>query len=221
MYGVALRVRCNGVLGADSAVYEAFSFGFMLSSPSLTIGNQPGVESKGDSNIRDNVVSFFGRPGSKIGQYAALREVVVSVVSDDDTGALRQFGDSVRWQVNQRGNLAQSNAQSMPPQVALAVSLGTGLPGPSARGRFYLPLPQVFPQVADGLVAVPDVQAVADSVRLLREDMKGDGFTLSVNSRRRGLLPVTSIRVGRALDTIRSRRTNMRESYVSSAALSS
>lgn len=110
------------------------------------------------------------------------------------------------------------------PQVALAVSLGTDIRrGRAARGRFYVPLPNAPVEGTGGAVTAPGclsptnqgnyligahnlVQSINDAV---------DGYMVGVTSDI-GLgtqQPVTKVRVGRVLDTIRSRRNAFDEAY--------
>ena len=111
------------------------------------------------------------------------------------------------------------------PQVALAVSLGTDIRrGRAARGRFYVPLPNAEVEGTGGAVIAPGclsptnqgnyligahnlVQSINDAV---------DGYMVGVTSDL-GLgtqQPVTHVRVGRVLDTIRSRRNDFDEAHM-------
>lgn len=232
MYGRALRVRLNGIIGRDDTPVEAFSFGFMLTPNLVTVGGGQVSDAAlaaqvADTDIRDACKAYFGRAETRISSICRLDEVAVSLVVDpgslDDYGPpkLKQVGDTVRHAVVQRGAMNTPAVEVVPPQIALAVSLGTGARGPGARGRFYLPVPAIALDLATFLGDATYVGQVAASTRQLREDLKGDGYTMAVNSGKRGLQPVTTIRVGRALDTIRSRRRALPESYVTAAPLSS
>lgn len=104
-----------------------------------------------------------------------------------------------------------------PPQVALAVSLQTDAVGPSGKGRFYLPGPSFVMGTGRRLTAA-DSQAVANSsASVIRNISTTFGAPVSVASTLGYVRPVTSVRVGRALDTIRSRRGKLLEEYAVTA----
>jgi hypothetical protein len=105
-----------------------------------------------------------------------------------------------------------------PNQVALVISLLTGYSrGPAHRGRFYMPLPVFLPQ-ADGLITDADRDFARGAANSLRTavNASGTGHVMTVMSRKAGApghRAVTSIEVGRALDTQRRRRRSLIEDY--------
>lgn len=103
-----------------------------------------------------------------------------------------------------------------PPQVALAVSLDTGYSrGLAARGRFYLPPPGAAVQV-DGRLREDDTQVIANAAAAYLSGLNdlGLGVVSIVSDVGAGAVrQVRTVRVGRALDTIRSRRTSIPEGY--------
>lgn len=104
-----------------------------------------------------------------------------------------------------------------PPQIAMAVSLGTAAQrGRASRGRFYAPLPAA--QVSVGAIISDTSQGLwgAAAATLLDEINAalvpwtvGVVSDLGAGAQR----PVTHVRIGRALDTIRSRRSSLDETY--------
>jgi hypothetical protein len=112
-----------------------------------------------------------------------------------------------------------------PNQVALVVSLTTGISrGPAHRGRFYLPLPAI-PVQTDGLIMASSANQVATSaatfIKALADQPGLDaGLTdmrAVVMSKRAGTPDtheITGVAVGRALDTQRRRRVELVENYV-------
>jgi len=107
---------------------------------------------------------------------------------------------------------------SHPNQVALAISLETGFTrGPAHSGRFYMPLPG-FGVAADGLMAASDRDLVKASATTLLGAINATNaiWKVGVFSRKLGAAghrAVTSIAVGRALDTQRRRRRSLVENY--------
>jgi hypothetical protein len=112
-----------------------------------------------------------------------------------------------------------STAGTHPLQVALAVSLVTGAErGRAARGRFYLPVP-VSPLEGpyNQLTEAYQASYLAGSLELLdiiEEHVAGWQVGIVSNIGAGAERAVTGVRVGQALDTIRSRRENVPEDYL-------
>lgn len=111
-----------------------------------------------------------------------------------------------------------------PAQVSLAVTLDTGARrGLASRGRFFLPGPALA-LGTDGRVPAAEVQTLATRtatfVGNIRTALNGD-YHLAVMSKVRtgGMRDVETIRIGRVLDTIRSRRTDLDEAYTAPVAV--
>lgn len=115
-----------------------------------------------------------------------------------------------------------------PAQLATAVTLRTAAQrGPAARGRFYLPPNQTMSGIAtNGLTDAGVTGVVVTSVKGLLDDLNGvyaaatagdfDDMRLSVASNvgTGRFRAVTDISIGRVVDTIRSRRSELEENYV-------
>jgi len=117
-------------------------------------------------------------------------------------------------------DLAGANASPQQPnQIALAVTLATGYTrGPAHKGRFYLPVPNMFP-ATDGLLAASQANGVQDaaSIWLTNLNAADPDYRVAVFSRKAGApihRLVTGIHVGRVLDTQRRRRRSLTELYV-------
>jgi hypothetical protein len=109
------------------------------------------------------------------------------------------------------------------PQVALAVSLMTAnRRGPAHAGRFYLPHPAAAID-STGRIASASATTVATAATTMINALNaaipyGDvGVASDVGEGK--FLPCTGVRVGRVLDTIRSRREKFAEEYVLGAAI--
>jgi len=113
----------------------------------------------------------------------------------------------------------------VPPAVALAVSLMTGRRGAGGRGRFYLPQP-VIAMGADQIIPLANAEAVrtrtAQFIAALNNQPGLDEFPMDVHviSSKGFSTKVNAVRVGRAHDTMRSRRRSLDEAYTLPAAVS-
>lgn len=100
-------------------------------------------------------------------------------------------------------------------QVSVVISLNTAMRGARGRGRIFLPGPGV--PIGDGSVmSATDAQNIATSGAALLSAINAKfpntgnvcvASSLGTNS------DVTSVRVGRVFDTVRSRRTSLVEGY--------
>lgn len=101
-----------------------------------------------------------------------------------------------------------------PYQCSLAVSLLTGLRGPSHRGRFFMPPQNLAIDSGTGLVQLSLVQdMLAGLVATLQGFEQAVGGALIVASSKGYNTPVTGIKVGRVMDTQRRRRRSLPEDY--------
>jgi hypothetical protein len=124
----------------------------------------------------------------------------------------------VNTAVNHTGTGA-SAATHLPPQLAIAVSLVAG-PKPNGtpyRGRFYLPCPTAGASgISEHLLTTTGRTTLLNGVEALMDGLTDatEGRSPQVWSRKDGLTStVRSIRIGRAVDTIRSRRRDIPETY--------
>lgn len=101
-----------------------------------------------------------------------------------------------------------------PPHVAVVASLTTARAGASGKGRIFLP-PTVHPVVnTDFLLSAAHATSIRDSVAQFLQTLDGPaGLPIHVMSSKGFSSKVTGVRVGRALDTQRSRRRSLLESY--------
>lgn len=116
-----------------------------------------------------------------------------------------------------------ASESSVAPQLALAISLRTAARrGLAHAGRIYMPVP-VCPVGGDGRVSVAERAPYITHATSFLDALNaaGEGWVVGVvsNVREGGQRRVTNVRVGRVLDTIRSRRTSLDEDYLDGAAL--
>lgn len=203
MVGVAhTRFTATGVIGGATLPYEIFSFGFAVAhdGDTLTLLQQ--------SSISDAIAAMFVAPNTAIANNAHLRAVKAAHVN----AAGVQDQPTTIFPHLVSGGTGGSNR---PSQVALAVSLV----GPAAvrpiKGRFYLPMPNMGISTDSGVMTEASASSVVDRVETLANAIKGLGPTVRLAiDHKGGLAVVNKIRVGRALDTIRTRRNQVLEGYV-------
>jgi hypothetical protein len=104
-----------------------------------------------------------------------------------------------------------SNAAPLPPEVALVASLRSDTPGPSGRGRMYLPGPSVASVGPAGEVIVGAPPAIADSVALMLTVMGQGGFTPILWSTGRLQRIIRRVEIGNVYDVQRRRRNDLIE----------
>lgn len=104
------------------------------------------------------------------------------------------------------------------PQVALAISLNTNRRGATGRGRFYQPMPGI--DIGNDLLVPDGIRdaAQAAAAQFLANVGNQPGLDVMdihavVASNKGYNSRVTGVRVGRVLDTVRSRRRQLPESY--------
>lgn len=214
VYAPHRRLTLSGTLGAASE--EAFSFGIALDENLFTAGD--------DQVVFDDIVAesqaFFSSPLLYVSPFARLRMVKLAKIgADGKYTADPLFVDTL----NRAGGGSTSGTH--PFQCSLAVSLVTARRGSSGRGRFYLPMPTL--SVADsGLIPFLQAQEVATTVAgwidavADRPGIDSPEPTVVVASSKGFLSPVTAVRVGRVIDTIRSRRRALSEAYGPEIAVS-
>jgi hypothetical protein len=122
------------------------------------------------------------------------------------------------------GNVASPGTSAFtavyPPQTALVVSLVTGRAGPTGKGRFYLPPVGFALQTTDFMLSESNRTTVLTAVQgFLNAVVTTVGMPLSVFSSKNYSSPVTGVKIGRTLDSQRSRRRSMTEGYGSTVSV--
>jgi hypothetical protein len=214
-YSPHIRFQCAGQFGPVGGAWEIFSYG-------LSVGGAGAVSAGADvlEDACQDLIDFHVRQATGISSTARLTSIKAAYVQADGTwqGAEAAYEVTGSWPGG-----AVNNGSEMPhaPQVALAVTLRTASNTPRTRGRFFLPAPAWGSLSADGLVAEVQAGSTAGSVVQLIQALNNQpGFDqgddrVIVASTFGANTPVTSVSVGRVLDTIRSRRNALREAYVS------
>jgi hypothetical protein len=173
------------------------------------------------SNIRPHVATF-----------ATLTETKASFVGPDGLVLREGSGAYIQHErpaASQGGSA--STAASGINQVSLAVSLQSDTPGATGRGRFYMPAPGIGPDAGTGLIEDAAAQSIATSCAQFIDTLNAGGFSTPVGdvviasggsvvkNIPAGLRRVTSVRVGRRLDVVRSRANAIPERYKTAPVL--
>jgi hypothetical protein len=200
-----VRVRANGSLGGYASGLEIFSYGFSLRQVASEITQANRVA------IAALVKAHFLDVKSGVTGCGFLDDVSFANVGGDG----KQIGDTVRIPSQAQGNY---NGALHPPQVTARVSLSDGLRGRSHRGGWYMPYTG-WAISTNGYAQATDAANLRDSTLALIRGINavfGAAGTVSpsvVIASQIGLLPVTTVRVGNVLDTMRTRRNALAETY--------
>jgi hypothetical protein len=161
------------------------------------------------------LVDAHQRPLSRISNSAKLSFVKVNAIAVNG-----KYRDGAGTNQAIYADVAGGGGTQMyPNQVALAIGLTTGFSrGPAHKGRFYVPLPNTGVDPADGLITDQEATVIKGSFNVLLTALNtvNSDYEVAVFSRKLGSAgnrKVTGIQVGRALDTQRRRRRNLKETY--------
>lgn len=204
-----LRLVASGTLHNG---IEQFSFSFAFIK--RTAGSTPAVPTEVPPAIVTAFNTYWGTTGL-ISNAAALRSLKLNEIGTDGKYA---NDDTVEYEYPGTAPTGPS-LPNFPPQVSLAVSLRTDAArGRAHAGRFYLPSPSIGLQSSTGTISAASQATVSNATKALLESCNAAlvGWRVGVVSKIGSGTerPVTKIAVGAALDTIRSRRTDIPESYV-------
>lgn len=134
-----------------------------------------------------------------------------SVVQHVTTEMHPVTGLNVAQLVTQAGLAGTGVGESMPPQIAICVSLRTALPTKSGRGRFFLPAPIVAVNIGQRMSG-PTQDAITKAAGLMLSAMKAAGYPAHILHRKTMTSDaVTTYDVGNVWDTMRTRRDKLIE----------
>lgn len=194
---------------------ERFAFGFRLNTAS---GSFPPDQAGQQELCEDYSAAIEGwwSAQATIGNPARLDLVKLNAIGVD--------GKYLNPWTNQKeivGGLPGNNPVPFPAQVALVVTLESGFTrGRAARGRVFLPSPGVTIEAAGGRMSAAVRDGAATQVVQLLDAIHAVevGRRIIVASKLGGgsERSITSISIGRVLDTMRSRRTSLDEDRASS-----
>lgn len=206
-----LRITAIGRLGTSSG--EIFAWGVSMHAPAddRVVGLSAN-DAVWDDVARD-VARFHGSPQMRLAPAAVLQVVKVASIGRDGKYA----GEPIVVDVpDQPGGDPSGFSGLIAPQTALACSLHTTRRGATGRGRFFLPMPLVDLQ-GDLRMTVQDARARADVLATFVANLNNQpgidvlGLQVCVASSRGYNTTVSSVSVGRVIDTMRSRRNSLNE----------
>lgn len=222
-----IQITFTGVLGTLAIPVEIFSFGLSADPGNTDPISGPFISPVDMKTLADSIAPKTATLMANLSSRTILTRVRCALIGADGLTAKDPAGTYVQ------GDAALSTAGSStpmyPPQVALAVTTQSLADGPTGRGRFYLPMPgmsvgddlRLTALQADGFatnVAKPFLDGINAS---LAERPYGRLVVASAGSALKGippaLRPINEVLVGRALDTIRTRRNNLVEEYAAAA----
>lgn len=205
------RVTFSGIVGEGAAILEEWSFNLNFPAGMLSEADLPGTA----ENLADLLASKYNQTVQDIMPLdVSLTKVRVAAV--DALGHVETRDDGSYLQGDWTGDLPGAMAkQPVPLQTALCVSLSTARPGPTGKGRFFLPWPALSLDADDKRIPIVQAQSALDqAVQLVRGAGDILGEDPVVVSSKGYVSTVTGLKVGRVPDTMRSRREDLVESYL-------
>lgn len=217
-------------LGRFASTDERFSYGVNFDLPGVVPSSVAGTlidfflrENKPQfTDMANDTAAFHGRVATHLSNLAILQTVKFAAIGADG----KYLGDPFVVDVpDTPGAEAGDFRLFVPPQVALVVSLQTARRGPGGKGRIYLPTPVLTLDAATMTVQLPVLESVRGSVatwiNALNNAPGVDVLNLDacVSSTKGYNTRVDSVKLGRALDTMRSRRRALLEAYTASSPI--
>lgn len=207
-YDDHVRVTVSGQLGLTGSGYEKFAWGFAIGGSFIS-------DALAD-DVVDAVEAYFSDPGTFVHGSAKMTQVKFASIDAD--------GHYVGVPYVVASTVVGGGADTIhPPQVSWCVSVAA-VPDPGdpitpsgrRRGRWYLPLPVPAIDSATGEVSDRSTAATlaSNTVAFIEATNAAiGGPAIVVASSIDGNHTINQVRVGRALDTIRSRRRDLLEDY--------
>lgn len=211
------RLIISGTIGPTSTPAEIFSTGFALAN--ATTATPVTMISDADMNALDALVAgWFSDGDTGISTQAHVTRVRYVLVDAD--GHYQRTEPGGPFALKDRTHVADvpggRSSAHHPFQVSQCVTLLTLRPGRSGKGRMYLPVPVAIID-ANGQIGTADRDATLNRTRTFLTAVNALTSTyaavVSVAASDGVHWPVTSIRVGRVLDTQRKRRSALPEAF--------
>jgi hypothetical protein len=203
----------RGGIGPAAAPPEEWSFGMRFSG---SVAATPGADDRSvvqslAEQFRDKAMAAW--PTLSFHNSVQFTRVKVYIVDDVTGKATAEVVESVVPTLTQ----GAATANRHPNQCSTVVTFDAGFPAPGRYGRVFLP-PQGIGVGPDGRIDEPSRDSVANAmqtfVNALQNPTGPDTLDLIIYSKRHALKrDVKTIRVGRVIDTMRSRRGDLAEEY--------
>lgn len=114
--------------------------------------------------------------------------------------------------------VGSGSTKALPPEAAACVSLLTGLPGRSNRGRMYLPALRVESLANNGTFNTTDVSVMSAWAAAFLGDVNTAARSAVIWSRKQAASKnITMVSVGNQVDVQRRRQNSLPETYTSTA----
>lgn len=200
-------------LTAFGVAYDVETFAYTLS----IAGGDVGQPTKAQADACLAAVRAF-----HVGNYTSPRHSLVGVkLARIGADGLYGATNAVTSEYATAARPAGTGPMTPAPQLALAVTLEGAQPrGPAGRGRFYVPGP-AFAVAQDGRITAAQALAVANAAVTMINGINAalpGGVIIAGPETEKGRAParqpVVAVRVGRVLDTVRSRRSSLPEEHV-------
>lgn len=204
-----VRLTFSGIFGALTGIVEQWDWSVKTALPTTELDG-PALVARADA-MRS---AYALRIAGAMMPHVILTECRYAMTGAD--GKVLRFPDGAYRQGINRVPLegGSRNEGHMPLQSALVVSLGSSRPGATGRGRFYLPLQDPGLIQADYRVTAGYVTPLLNQVAAFVGLINAIGSPMVVNSSKGYNSNVTTVRIGLAPDTMRSRRESVAESYL-------
>jgi len=204
------RVAIRGTLNAS----ETFQFGFHVTDGLLIDASAQDVADSVRDSFSDQWDVLVGsQTPQSIYPTTTVFTGVTAYELDEETGSATDVAEA-----GFTGVAGTSSNPALPPNVAMCVSLLTGAPGRSKRGRLYMPAPQRDIVATGGLIPAVTQTTLATFWRETLEGINGGtlGFECVVYSRALSASRrITQVRVGQVFDSQERRRRSLVDTGVS------
>lgn len=195
---------------------EQWSFGFHMSRETA-LWSDPSTGAINVGQVTAAFAAFLGGSGAAVSDKVKMTDWRAYQISTDN----RMAGNPLVVDTTTGGPQGVAT-NKYPPQVALCATLVANNRGPARFGRFYIPGP-TQPLDADMRISNNDatnaaqavttlLKSVSDAIDLPLTQGSAEGVNVSVRGGPQGTLQVIDhVEMGRALDTIRTRRNALLE----------
>lgn len=206
------KVVFEGVRGTVAAPLERWAFGVNFPADAIPTTGSDIVD---DAIAAECATAYNDAWFTAMNTDTILTRVKVSRVSAAGTIALR--GDGSLVQGEWTGSLpGETSPMSNPLQLAICVSLQTLRSGATGKGRFFIPMIAASVDAESKLLPTVNQISIANRAKDMLNDLSTIlTFPPQVVSSKGYMTEVTSVRVGRVVDTLRSRREDLPEEYYS------
>lgn len=199
-------------LVVSGSLYTAERFSWSMSLiPNFA--NDPLVPETVPPGIVDAVTTFHTNSAMSISQHAVLDLIKLNLIGTD--GRYVNQGETVLEELDPP--VPGPSGTQIPPQISLAITLGTGRSrGRAHAGRFYPPATGLAVQANGGISPTAQANAAGAAADLISSiNAVSSEWVVGVTSDlgTGAQYAVTEVRVGKVLDTIRSRRSSIPEDY--------